>query len=167
MKSLTASKEYQEGVKKVGPGSEFRYRCIYDPIPISREENESDPSNANYNGYRFKESDWKLYRQRLPEWQERFMGELINGYAELMKGDGKASDRFWELNERIGSDVKKVGVSAYMSRSLMATNLTRLLWEGAISFSDLDGFSQELVGWLRYLSCRPDDDVEADITKDI
>jgi hypothetical protein len=43
----------------------------------------------------------------------------------------------------------------------------RLLWEGAISFSDLDGFSQELVGWLRYLSCRSDDDVEADITKDM
>ena len=33
MESLTASKEYQEGVKKVGPGSIFYYRSIFDPVP--------------------------------------------------------------------------------------------------------------------------------------
>ena len=33
MESLTASKEYQEGVKKVGPGSIFYYSCIFDPVP--------------------------------------------------------------------------------------------------------------------------------------
>lgn len=33
MESLTASKEYKEGVKKVGPGSIFYYRCIFDPVP--------------------------------------------------------------------------------------------------------------------------------------
>ena len=101
--------------------------------------------------YEFKESDWKLFRLRLPEWQERFMGRLIGEYAELLNGDGEASDKFWELNERIGSDVKKVGVSAYMSRSRMLTNLTRLLSEGAITFSDLDGFSQELVELLKHI----------------
>ena len=26
-----------EGVKKVGPGSEFRYRCIFDPTPVTRD----------------------------------------------------------------------------------------------------------------------------------
>jgi len=35
IESLTASKEYQEGVKKVGPGSVFHYRCIFDPVPSS------------------------------------------------------------------------------------------------------------------------------------
>ena len=35
MESLTASKEYQEGVKKVGPGSVFYYRSIFDPVPSS------------------------------------------------------------------------------------------------------------------------------------
>ena len=35
MESLTASKEYQEGVKKVGPGSIFYYRSIFDPVPSS------------------------------------------------------------------------------------------------------------------------------------
>ena len=35
MESLTASKEYQEGVKKVGPGSVFHYRSKFDPVPSS------------------------------------------------------------------------------------------------------------------------------------
>jgi len=35
MESVTASKKYQEGVKKVGPGSIFYYRCIFDPVPSS------------------------------------------------------------------------------------------------------------------------------------
>ena len=35
MESLTARKEYQEGVKKVGPGSIFYYRSIFDPVPSS------------------------------------------------------------------------------------------------------------------------------------
>ena len=35
MESLTASKDYQEGVKKVGPGSIFYYRSIFDPVPSS------------------------------------------------------------------------------------------------------------------------------------
>ena len=35
MEPLTASKEYQEGVKKVGPGSVFYYRSIFDPVPSS------------------------------------------------------------------------------------------------------------------------------------
>ena len=33
------SETFWEGVKKVGPGSEFRYRCIFDPTPVTRESN--------------------------------------------------------------------------------------------------------------------------------
>ena len=36
MESLIASKEYKEGVKKVGPGSIFRYRSIFDPVPSNK-----------------------------------------------------------------------------------------------------------------------------------
>lgn len=35
------SETFWEGVKKVGPGSEFRYRCIFDPTPVIRESNTS------------------------------------------------------------------------------------------------------------------------------
>ena len=32
------SETFWEGVKKVGPGSEFRYRCIFDPTPVIKTE---------------------------------------------------------------------------------------------------------------------------------
>lgn len=28
---------FRQGLKKVGPGSEFRYRCIFDPTPVTRD----------------------------------------------------------------------------------------------------------------------------------
>ncbi len=45
MESLTASKEYQEGVKKVGPGSIFYYRSIFDPVP-SNELKDPNPKTT-------------------------------------------------------------------------------------------------------------------------
>jgi len=94
------------------------------------------------------EKDWKLFRERLPKWQERYMARLVAEYSEILNQDAKGSDRFWELEERINSDKKKVGVVAEMSRSLMAKNIASLMMEGAITYDDLDGFSEELVGRL-------------------
>ena len=94
--------------------------------------------------YSVKESDWKLFRKLLPEWQERFMGRLLGEYATMIAGQGSASDRFWTLQERLQKDVRKVGVRADMRRSVMDMNLWSLLHEGAITKDDLDGFSNEL-----------------------
>ena len=94
--------------------------------------------------YSVKESDWKLFRKLLPEWQERFMGRLLGEYSTMIAGQGLASDRFWRLQERLQKDVRKVGVSADMRRSVMVMNLRSLLHEGAITKDDLDGFSDEL-----------------------
>lgn len=52
------------------------------------------------------ESDWKLFRKRLPEWQERCMEQLAESYAALLAGPGKASDKFWELEKRLRKDKK-------------------------------------------------------------
>ena len=94
--------------------------------------------------YSVKESDWKLFRKLLPEWQERFMERLLDEYATMIAGRGLASDRFWKLQERLQKDVRKVGVRADMKRSVMVMNLRLLLHEGAITKNDLDGFSDEL-----------------------
>ena len=40
------------------------------------------------------ESDWKLFRSRLPGWQEACMERLVEKYAALLAGPGKASDKF-------------------------------------------------------------------------
>jgi len=94
--------------------------------------------------YSVKESDWKLFRKLLPEWQERFMERLLGEYAKMIAGKGLSSDRFWKLQGRLQKDVRKVGVRAEMSRSVMDMNLRSLLHEGAITKDDLDGFSDEL-----------------------
>lgn len=90
------------------------------------------------------ESDWKLFRKRLPEWQERHMQSLLDEYAAIIAGDGDAAAKFWELEKRLKMDVRHVGVHAEMSRSRMVLNLMCLLHEKAIKMSDLDGFSDEV-----------------------
>lgn len=90
------------------------------------------------------EADWKMFRKKLPEWQEKYMESLIREYAVLLSGSGKASDKFWELEKRIREDQKCVGVVARMSRSNMYTNLLALIQDGVITLDDLEGFSDDL-----------------------
>jgi len=96
-----------------------------------------------------KESDWKLFRKLIPEWQERFMARLLGEYSKMIAGQGLASDRFWNLQKRLQKDVQKVGVRVEMKRSVMLMNLLSLMQEGAITQDDLDGFSDELRQFLR------------------
>ncbi|MGX8715317.1 MAG: multidrug transporter [Lachnospiraceae bacterium] len=97
-----------------------------------------------------KESDWKLFRKKLPDWQENYMERLIQEYAALLAGSTQASDKFWALEERINSDKHHVGVVAEMSRSRMYNNILALLNEGAITTDDLADFSEELRGWFAH-----------------
>ena len=96
------------------------------------------------------EKDWKLFRKELPKWQERYMGRLVAEYADMLSGSKKASEKFWDLDERIKRDRRRVGVIAEMSRSKMEYNLMSLLAEGAIGFEDLEGFSEDLRNRLHY-----------------
>ena len=51
--------------------------------------------------YHSEEKDWKLFREKLPEWQEAYMERLAKEYMELLSSDRQASDKFWELDKRI------------------------------------------------------------------
>lgn len=44
--------------------------------------------------YQSEEKDWKLYRKKLPEWQEAYMERLIKEYVELLAEDKAASEKF-------------------------------------------------------------------------
>ena len=90
------------------------------------------------------EADWKLFRKKLPDWQEAHMEKLLKEDAAVIAGSERASDKFWELEERINADKKHVGVVARMSRSKMYNNLFSLLSEGAITLQDLEDFSEDL-----------------------
>ena len=50
--------------------------------------------------------DWKLFREKLPGWQESYMERLCKEYVELLTCDKKGSERFWALEERIKKDRK-------------------------------------------------------------
>lgn len=102
--------------------------------------------------YEVKEADWKLFRKKLPLWQEAHMDRLNQEYIRILQGEGNASDKFWELEERLRGDKKSVGVVAAMRRSVMYTNLVSLLLNNIIQEEDLDGFSEELVKALKYVS---------------
>lgn len=102
--------------------------------------------------YQVKEQDWKLFRRKLPLWQEAYMDKLSQEYIRLLSGEGNASDKFWELEKRIRRDKKSIGVVADMRRSQMYSNLVSLLLNEIILEEDLDGFSEELAEKLKYVS---------------
>ena len=100
--------------------------------------------NQPYQPPQVNEADWKLYRKRVPEWQEAFMDKLNQQYIQLLSGPEAPAVKFWKLERRIKRDKNLAGVIIDMRRSTMASNLIRLIQEGAITLEDLDGFSEEL-----------------------
>jgi hypothetical protein len=98
---------------------------------------------------RFSEKDWKLFRSKIPGWQEAYMEKLNQEYVELLSGEGNASDKFWALEKRIREDKKDCGVQCEMSRSNQLYIMMSLLNEGAITFDDLEEFSADLKATMR------------------
>lgn len=90
------------------------------------------------------ESDWKLFKKMLPQWQERYMERLIDQYIEMLNGGSEASSRFWALEERINRDKLSSGVIANdIRRSTMHREIANLLIDNVIALSDLDGFTED------------------------
>ena len=100
------------------------------------------------------EKDWKLFREKLPQWQENHMEKLCKEYLEILRKDKHPSERFWELEKRINDDKHHIGVRARMSRSNMDNNLLGLLREGVITLDDLAEFSDELQNQMRLIAER-------------
>ena len=98
--------------------------------------------------------DWKLYRTRISEWQTAYMGRLVNEYMEVLKGEGNASDKFWELEERIKKDKKHPGVIVEMSKGNMIFDIIALINADVITFEDLEDFSDELKEQVKFIISR-------------
>ena len=42
--------------------------------------------------------DWKLFQERLSDWQENYMKGLVKEYVDFLNDDTKhASEKFWEV----------------------------------------------------------------------
>ena len=90
------------------------------------------------------EEDWKLFRKKVPQWQENYMERLLGEYRAIISQERLPSERFWTLYQRMREDSTNPGVQSRMSRSKMRDNVLHLLLDGVIGLSDLEGFSLEL-----------------------
>ena len=89
--------------------------------------------------------DWKLFRERLSDWQENYMEGLVKEYVNFLNDDKKpASDKFWELEKRIKEDKRHPGVIMEMRKSDAIWDIVHLIRLNVISYDDLSDFSDEL-----------------------
>ena len=89
-------------------------------------------------------SDWKLFRTSIGDWQEAYMERLVKEYMDLLEGKENASDKFWNLEERIKKDKKHPGVMLELSKKNMNFDIVALINSGVITTADLSDFSNEL-----------------------
>nr|WP_314466313.1 multidrug transporter [uncultured Clostridium sp.] len=75
---------------------------------------------------RFTKKDWTLFKNKIVNWQEAYMNMLNKEYIELLSEDANPSEKL------------------EMSRSNLIYNIISLINDGAISFEDLEEFSDEL-----------------------
>lgn len=99
---------------------------------------------------RFSEEDWKLFRSKIGGWQKAYTEKLNKEYIALLSGEGNAGEKFWELEKRIQKNKKDCGVQCEMRRSNQFFIMVSLLNEGAITFDDLEGFSDDLRDTLKH-----------------
>ena len=102
--------------------------------------------------YKINEKDWKLFKSKLPKWQERYMETVVNEYQNLLNENIPASRKFWELDKLMKKYKKKSGVIVCdLSRSNMINEILELLKEKAIAMDDLNDFSSELKKYIKKL----------------
>ena len=101
---------------------------------------------------KFSEKDWKLFRNKISDWKEAYMEKLNKEYVALLSGKVNASDKFWKLEKRIREDKKDCGVQCEMSRSNQFYIMLSLLNEGAITFDDLEDFSDDLKDTMKHFA---------------
>ena len=99
-------------------------------------------------------SDWKLFRERVVDWQEAYMERLVNEYMDLLDGAENASDKFWKLEERIKKDKKHPGVMPELSKGNMIFDIVALINSDVIITADLADFSDELKESVDFLLSR-------------
>ena len=98
------------------------------------------------------ENDWKLFKSRAGGWQENYMEKLNNEYIEILSQNKNASEKFWELEKRIYKDKKCAGVVIQLRRSTAYYDIANLISCGAITYDDLDDFSDELISVIKTIT---------------
>lgn len=81
----------------------------------------------------------------------KLYGEACRRIHGDPEGEGRASEKFWALKERIDEDKKCPGVMVSdMRRSTMHLEIAHPVLDGAITLNDLDGFTEDVTGYVRH-----------------
>lgn len=99
-------------------------------------------------------ADWKLFRERVPEWQEHYMEQLSKEYVKLLTSPGNASDHFWALEKRIKQDKKHPGVILEMDKGEAIWDIAILIKKKVITMDELEGFSEDLIDAVKLILSR-------------
>ena len=95
--------------------------------------------------------DWKLFQERVPEWQEHYMEQLVKDYIKLLSAPGNASDHFRELEKRIKTDKKHPGVILEMEKANVIGDIVMFVRDKVITMENLDGFSDDLIDAVKLM----------------
>ncbi|MDO5311596.1 MAG: multidrug transporter [Clostridia bacterium] len=98
--------------------------------------------------------DWKIYREKIGEWQENYMDRLCREYVRLLQSDAAPSERFWALEERIKEDKTRPGVRIELRKGDMMFDLVRLICEEVITIDDLSDFSEDVQDGVKFIMQR-------------
>ena len=98
--------------------------------------------------------DWKLFQEKVPVWQEKYMERLVGEYIEFLGSDKPASCKFWELEKKIKEDKKNPGVQLELRKSEAVWDIVMMLRDEVITRDDLAGFSVELIVTVEDLLAR-------------
>ena len=98
--------------------------------------------------------DWKLFQEKVPVWQEKYMERLVGEYIEFLGSDKPASNKFWELEKKIKEDKKNPGVQLELRKSEAVWDIVMMLRDEVITRDDLAGFSAELIATVEDLLAR-------------
>ena len=124
------------------------------PDGISSSMRDLTKKRRNFSVVEISKKDWKLYRERLPEWKEHFMERLTREYIELLSSPGNASDHFWELEKRIRKDKKNPGVQLQVTKSDALWDIAAFVGRGIITMDELEGFSEDLIDAVKLILSR-------------
>lgn len=98
--------------------------------------------------------DWKLFQEKVPVWQEKYMERLVRKYIEFLGSDNPASSKFWELEKMIKEDKKNSGVQMELRKSEVVWDILMMLRDEVITKDDLAGFSAGLIDTVEDLLAR-------------
>ena len=93
-----------------------------------------------------KESDWKIFRKRVPEWRERYLGMKNKDIIGVLTDKNKTpTEQFWDAKEKMEKEARiLVDCLDGHSRSKMHWYLYLMHRHGLIQDADLEEFSEEL-----------------------